>query len=173
MIAVLLMGSGAIRLHDTWGSALAVETEQPAEMALKAEVQDVDQVIAALDGREARVAQREAQLDTRAEALALIEVRIDEKIARLEDAEAELRDTIALAERAAEDDLTQLTSVYENMGPEEAAALFDQMTPEFAAGFLGRMRADIAAAVLSGLEPTKAYEISVILAGRNALVPTE
>jgi flagellar motility protein MotE (MotC chaperone) len=47
------------------------------------------------------------------------------------------------------------------------------MDPVFAAGFLGRMRSDAAAAILAGLPPELAYSISVVLAGRNASVPTE
>jgi flagellar motility protein MotE (MotC chaperone) len=35
------------------------------------------------------------------------------------------------------------------------------------------MRADAAAAILAGLAPDQAYSISVVLAGRNANVPTE
>ena len=57
------------------------------------------------------------------------------------------------------------------MKPKDAAALFEEMSPEFAAGFLGLMRADAAALIMTGLEPTTAYSISVILAGRNANVP--
>ena len=55
--------------------------------------------------------------------------------------------------------------------PADAAALFQTMAPEFAAGFLGRMRAEAAAAVISGMTPESAYSISVLIAGRNALVP--
>jgi flagellar motility protein MotE (MotC chaperone) len=47
------------------------------------------------------------------------------------------------------------------------------MTPEFAAGFMARMRPDAAAAIMAGLEPATAYSISVVIAGRNARVPTE
>jgi flagellar motility protein MotE (MotC chaperone) len=78
---------------------------------------------------------------------------------------------LALADGAAEDDLVRLTAVYEAMKPADAAALFQTMAPEFAAGFLGRMRAEAAAAVISGMTPESAYSISVLIAGRNALVP--
>lgn len=178
IVALMLVGSAGLRATETWGIATALEgTQTPTEEAdatpPAAAAPNYEEIIAALDAREARIAEREALIDTRAQALALAEERLDEKIARLEAAEAELRATIALSETAAETDLTQLTSVYENMGAEEAALLFGQMTPDFAAGFLGRMRPDIAAAILSGLDPLAAYEISVILAGRNALAPRE
>jgi flagellar motility protein MotE (MotC chaperone) len=80
---------------------------------------------------------------------------------------------MAQSEVAAEDDLSRLTSVYENMKPKEATEVFARMAPEFAAGFLGRMRPDAAALILSGLDPDKAYSISVLLAGRNANAPVE
>lgn len=176
IVATLLVSSAALRVTETWGLATALEgggDPIPTQAAEPASPPDFEGILASLSQREARVAAREAELDTRAEALALAERRLDEKIAALTAAEDELRATIALSESAAETDLAQLTSVYENMGAEEAAALFEQMTPDFAAGFLGRMRPDIAAAILAGLDPINAYEISVILAGRNALAPTE
>lgn len=180
VIAAMMIGSAALRLGENSAIAAAFAsseaagrpaTEQTETSA--AEQPDYEAILDALDERENRIAEREARLDVRAQAAALAESRIDEKLAELEAAEESLRATIAVSESAAENDLAQLTSVYENMGAEEAALLFSQMTPEFAAGFLSRMRPDSAAAVLSGLEPGQAYEISVILAGRNALAPSE
>ena len=101
----------------------------------------------------------------------------EEEIARqmkaLEEAEASLKSTLSIADDAAESDVARLTAVYEQMKPEEAAALFSEMDPQFAAGFLGRMRPDAAAAVMAGLDPADAYSISVILAGRNARAPRQ
>jgi flagellar motility protein MotE (MotC chaperone) len=47
------------------------------------------------------------------------------------------------------------------------------MAPDFAAGFIGRMQPAAAAAILAGMEAEQAYAISVLLAARNARVPTE
>ena len=176
IVSFMLIASAALRLTETWGVATALEGEAEAiaeEDSTERAAPDFDAILASFAAREARIAEREAQIDTRAQALALAERRVEEQLARLKAAEEELRATIALSESAAETDLAQLTSVYENMGAEEAAALFGQMTPDFAAGFLGRMRPDLAAAILAGLDPINAYEISVILAGRNARAPTE
>ena len=87
--------------------------------------------------------------------------------------EAKLSATLSVADGAAEKDLARLTAVYEAMKPKDASALFETMAPEFAAGFLGRMRPEAAALVMTGLSPKAAYGISVLLAGRNALVPKE
>ena len=106
-------------------------------------------------------------------ALRVAEQEVTEKLAALTGAEAALRATLALAETAAESDLSRLATVYENMKPKDAAALFTEMTPEFAAGFLGLMQPEAAAAIMTELEAPVAYSISVMLAGRNALVPTQ
>ena len=98
---------------------------------------------------------------------------MDQKLIALTQAEAALRDTIALADTAAESDLDRLTKVYENMKPKQAAALFEEMHPNFAAGFLGRMRPEAAAEIMAGLSPEAAHTFSVVMAGRNANVPTE
>ena len=107
------------------------------------------------------------------EALQNAEAEIAVQLQALQQAEADLTATIALADSAAETDLAQLTTVYENMKPKEAADLFAEMSPPFAAGFLGMMRPDSAAQIMTELEPEVAYSFSVVLAGRNAAVPTD
>lgn len=178
-IALILFLSALVRLGGGTGSAIALEISALGDRISddKEEILDISpELVALLDQTRERAAQldlREAEIEARHQALMLVEQAVNDDIARLEDAEAKLRSTIAVANSAAESDLTQLTSVYENMKSEQAAELFERMEPSFAAGFLGRMRADTAAAILAGLEPDLAYSISVVLAGRNADVPRE
>lgn len=179
MIASLLVLSAIVRLGSGSGAAIALEIQnvRGVQSRDEPELQDISPELVALleraRERERALDEREAAIEARMQALALVETAVTEDISRLEAAEAKLRQTIADANAAAENDITRLTSVYENMKPEQAAALFERMEPSFAAGFLGRMRADVAAAILSGLEPDLAYSISVELAGRNADVPRE
>jgi flagellar motility protein MotE (MotC chaperone) len=176
LIGILFLASGALRLGNGVGQALAMETEpvvaegaapqesctiQPAALAL------------ALSEREAAVAQGELALKDQTAALALAEASIEARLAELVAAEEALAATLAIADQAAEQDLARLTTVYETMKPKDAAALFETMAPAFAAGFLGRMQPQAAAAVMSGLQPETAYQISLVLAGRNAEAPTE
>ncbi len=182
LIAGLLVISGAIRFSggvgpalarevDALRSATALEVTPPAPQAVPAP--DVAAVLAALQAREAEVAAREIAVEEQEQVLALARREIEENLIALEQAEAALADTLATASTAAEDDVTQLTAVYQNMKPKDAALLFEEMDPDFAAGFLSRMRPDAAAAIMAGLQPKTAYSISVLLAGRNADVPTE
>lgn len=186
VIAALLFASGVTRALTGSGAAIALEMRDRTKEVM--EVSGVPQgesdgfidvtpdLLALLEEakeRERRVAEREAEIEARVQALALVESAISKDLIRLEEAEANLRATMAMADQAAETDIGRLTAVYENMKPDQAAALFELMEPSFAAGFLGRMRSDSAAAIMAGLTPDLAYTISVVLAGRNAEVPRE
>lgn len=173
VLALVLASSGALRFGQGVGAALALQAEphDPISAAPMNCPEPPERLAVALQERQADIDAREASLRDRVAALALAEKSIEARIAELREAEGALRSTLALADGAAENDLARLTAVYEAMKPADAAALFETMAPEFAAGFLGRMRPEAAALVLSGMAPDKAYSISVLVAGRNALVP--
>ena len=135
--------------------------------------QDLQILHNALQDRASQLDRKEAALQDRLQALRITDREVTQKLAALEAAEADLRKTLTIAESAAEDDLSRLTQVYERMKPKQAAALFEQMDPSFATGFLARMRPEAAAAIMAGLSPQAAHSFSVVLAGRNADVPTE
>lgn len=177
-LAGLMLTSGVIRIGLGLSEARAVTppamSEAPTPPLAPAVCPPPPLALAeALKQREARVSIREAAMEDRMAALALADEVLARRLRELEAAEASLAATLTKADGAAEGDLTRLTTVYEAMKPKEAAALFETMAPEFAAGFLGRMRPEAAAAVLSGMTPDAAYTVSVLLAGRNALVPRE
>lgn len=125
----------------------------------------------ALRERERKVANQEGVIADRMRALELADKRVQERLAALTAAEKELAATVTIADKAAEQDVARLVTVYETMKPKEAAPLFAAMSPEFASGFLSRMRPEAAAAIFAHLDPETAYAISVIVAGRNAGAP--
>lgn len=175
----LLMVSGLLRIGDGVGQALAVgaSDEGTAPLAGAGPVCDgpigPEAVIAALQEREERLTRRENQFEDRMQALRLAETEIEEKLRALAEAEASLAEMLNAADGAAEGDIARLTEVYQNMRPEDVAALFEQMDPNFSAGFVARMRPEAAAAIMTHLEPATAYSISVVIAARNVGVPTQ
>lgn len=185
LISSLLVFSALLRLGTDAGVAVAqARNETVPEVAVaplkKPDVKtepvslnrvEIGNLLEALQAREAQVQQRERQLQMRQKALEVADHEIRKRLVDLEQVEADLRQTLSLADGAAEGDLARLTAVYENMKGKDAAALFETMEPAFAAGFLGRMRPDAAAIIMAGLTPEAAYTISVILAGRNANAP--
>lgn len=175
VISLLMIGSAAIRIGLEAGPAFAKPAKPEAEHDEPApsDTRDMQVLLTELLRREERVKQKEDMLRERENALEIAGQAIEMRMAALEEAEESLRTTLALADRAAENDLTRLTDVYQNMKPKDAAALFETMDPTFAAGFLSRMSPDAAAGVLAGLSPEAAYTISVVMAGRNASAPQE
>lgn len=180
MIATLLMASAFVRLGDGVGQAMArvsadviSGTTAPDTVQSCETPQDLQVLHNALQDRAARLDRRDAALQDRLQALHVTDREVTRKLDALKEAEAELRETLSVAESAAEDDISRLTKVYERMKPKQAAALFEQMDPSFATGFLARMRPEAAASIMAGLSPQAAHTFSVVLAGRNADVPTE
>jgi len=175
VVAGLLLASALVRLSGSIGPALA-EAAAASQSSDGRNPNDTTPVIRALEAvaaRDRELDQKAAAIEERMAQLLDAEARLNDRIAELGAAEAALNETIQIARSANQQDLTQLTDVYQNMKPRDAAALFAAMDPVFAAGFLGRMRPDAAAAILSGLDPQVAYGISVVLAGRNANAPTQ
>lgn len=130
-------------------------------------------LLTAIRDREAQLQSRSRSLDEREQVLAVARAKIEEQITALTDAERRLGETLALADKAAEQDVARLVDVYEAMKPAAAAQIFATMDVAFAAGVLARMAPERAGAVLSGIPAERAYAISVQLAGRNLDVPTE
>lgn len=175
ILSTLLILSGGLRITIGAGEALAAESG-PAEVeAPEATIEGSpgEDILAAIAAREERLREREALVADRVRALQVAETEVTEQLLALQNAEESLSATIAMAETASETDLTRLSVVYENMAPKDAAALFEQMPPAFAAGFLGMMEPTAAAKIMTALKPETAYSFSVVLAGRNALVPTQ
>jgi flagellar motility protein MotE (MotC chaperone) len=174
VVALLLASSGAVRLGTNFGAAMAEMADLPS-----AGLQDLPTDCAAppvalaraLKSRDSEISAREAAYEERRAALGLAEQAIGQRMAELQAAEVALKKTLAIADGAAEKDLTTLTAVYEAMKPNDATKVFAAMAPEFAAGFLGRMQPAAAAAILAGMTPDQAYSISILIAGRNARAP--
>ena len=174
VLALLFASSGALRMGAGVGMALASGPAVAEGAVAPLNCPEPPLALAeALSKREDQVVSQEAAIADRMAALALAESAITARMAEMAAVEAKLSATLAQADGAAEDDLARLTAVYEAMKPKDASALFETMAPEFAAGFMGRMRPDAAAAIMTGLSSKAAYGISVLLAGRNALVPKQ
>lgn len=176
-IALLLAVSAVLRLGSMADMARASGSSdavlpQDAATAITGPA-EMPPLLEAFRQREERITARESLLADREGALARASAEIEERLAALGEAEESLSAMIALAESAATDDLVRLTAVYENMRPQDAAALFETMDSSFGAGFLGMMDPAAAAAIMGRLTPETAYSISAVLAGRNVSAPRD
>lgn len=183
VIAMLLVGSAGVRFGGVAAPAFAFDANKPpaetnTPQAGQNDCQsqtpdDLRRVLSALQDREMALDARDREVEDRKKALTIADAAVSAKLKSLRDTEKRLKATLALADGAAEGDLSQLTDMYVQMKPKDAAALFEQMEPRFAAGFLSRMPPEAAAGILAGMKPQLAYAVSVVLAGRNSGVPTQ
>ncbi|GGD17553.1 MotE family protein [Aquisalinus flavus] len=125
-------------------------------------------MLAAIKEREADLLEREDAHAERMKSLEAVETRVEERMAMLDQMNDKLSTAMAAIEAESDQDITHLAAMYENMKPAEASKIFNQMDPSFAAGFLRIMNSTNAGMIMAGMEPEKAYSISVVLANRNA-----
>ena len=176
LIAGLFLGSAALRLGASVPAAIAAqgEVESSSEASVSCVSQDgVMELLQAVREREAVAESREASLSDKERSIELAMTAMQRQRDALIEAEKALETTLAIADQAAEKDVARLVTVYESMKPKQAIPLFEEIDAGFAAGFIARMKPEAAAAVLAGMDPQKAYLVSAVLAGRNALAPTE
>lgn len=156
----------SMRPEDNVGT----EPDSPAPNSLEP---DIVSLLKSIRTRQEQLTNREVEIANRQLQLNALEQRIAQQLGVLKQAEQKLASTLAIADSAAENDLKQLTEVYEKMKAKSAAEIFGTMEISFAAGFLSRMRPESAAGILSEMPPKTAYSISVVMAGKNANAPTE
>lgn len=178
LIVVCFIGSAGLRLGDS-GPAIAQEigtmtAGSPGEADKPAaKTEPADALLAAIREREEQLDVRAQDLANRAQALRVAEEKLAEQLDAFEQAQRNLEETLAVADQAAERDIARMTTVYENMKPEDAARIIEQMDVAFAAGLLARMRPEIAAQVMTGMDPGTAYALTLTIASRHSDVPTE
>nr|WP_321249817.1 hypothetical protein [uncultured Ruegeria sp.] len=138
VISLLMVGSAVIRLGLEAGPALAkaADPSQPLLQPASQKAPDVQVLLTELLRREEQLVQRENTLLNREKALEIADQAIESRLIALQQAEQDLRATLAIADTAAESDLSKLTDMCQSMKPKDAAALFETMDPVFSAGFL-------------------------------------
>lgn len=181
LVATVLISSALLRFSSDAGQAMARNIEEDEAIKTSNEINEftiiedegLRRMMISLQERKAKLDRREEMINKRLKTLEAVDAEVTNKLQEITNTEEQLRQMLTIADKAAEEDILRLTQVYENMKPKEAAKLFEEMDPNFAAGFLGRMRPDAAAAIMAGLTAEAANLYSVILAGRNAVVPSE
>ncbi|MCI5047437.1 MAG: hypothetical protein MRY59_08030 [Aquisalinus sp.] len=171
-IALSGANAGVEEKADTEVTAVAQTEEKPEEEA-EPDVCVSGPILESFKQQQANLQKREQEIAERERTLEAVEKRLTERLAILDESNARLADKMEAMKRTANEDITHLTSMYENMKPAQASTIFDKMDPVFAAGFLREMRSEQAGLILANMRPEHAYEISIIIASKNAdLRPT-
>lgn len=123
-------------------------------------INEIKELREKLDAREEALAKREMKLR-------ILESKMKERLTEMREARERLAATAALVDDAAGKDVRRLAEMYQQMKPKQAGEIFNEMAASFAAGFIAEMRPDAAALVLANMDATKAYAVSLLIAGRN------
>lgn len=152
--------------HDTPKTEHA-QTAMPTDHAENKQCLTGD-VLESINAKMVKLRMREAEIAQQEAAFTAIEGRLKKQLAVVEAAKNALAKDVATRTAVAQQDITHLTAMYQTMKPKQAAAIFDKMDPNFAAGFLREMDGGRAGLILAAMNTTKAYEISLVIASRNA-----
>ncbi|PHR57696.1 MAG: hypothetical protein COA43_11830 [Robiginitomaculum sp.] len=125
-------------------------------------------VLKVINAKMAAMKTREEEMARKETAFTAIEMRLKKEIAVIESAKNALNMGIEKRSKLAMSDLKHLTTMYESMKPKQAAKIFDKMDSKFAAGFIREMQSGQAGLILASMDTEQAYEVSLIIASRNA-----
>ncbi|WDI31538.1 hypothetical protein PUV54_16425 [Hyphococcus flavus] len=169
VLGVVFFGSFIGRIAVMAADAMAENDHAPADHAatpvadsciggeLAAAVKDR---MYALDQRETKIADREAELKT-------YETQVDKRLAELEEANNKLQTSIKIVQDGRNEDIAKLAAIYEGMKPAQAGDIINEMDAKFAAGLISSMNSEQAAQIVANMDSQKAYLVSVILANRT------
>lgn len=153
--------------------ATAIEKTNTAEQQSEMPAEDAQQcltgdVLKAVNAKMEVLKLREAEMAEQETAFAAIKVRLKKELAIVEAAKDSLAKDAQVRSELAQNDVAHLTTMYATMKPKQAAQIFNKMNSRFAAGFLREMKGQRAGLILAAMDTQKAYEISLVLASRNA-----
>ncbi len=126
-------------------------------------------VLQKLGDRRAALDARERDLGLREQLLLAAEKQIAERLANLKGLEQKLDVMMAKRNELEEAQLASLVKSYENMKPDDAARIFNRLERTILVDVASRMKPVKIGAVLAAMEPSKAQDLTVMLAKRMRL----
>lgn len=151
----------------------AVTAEAGAEMPVPAAEPEISKsertVLQSLAERRKELDTRTQELDTREQLLAAAEKRVEERVAELKQIEARINERIGAEDKANEERIAGLVSMYETMKPKDAARIFERLDMGVLLDVVTRMQPRKMAAVLAAMDPVVAQDLTVELATGDRL----
>lgn len=120
-----------------------------------------------LSKRREELDQREKDLDIKAKVLGAAEKRVNDKVLEMKTLEGELSKVIAQYNEKQDEQIKSLVKIYENMKPDEAAAIFNEMEMPILLEVISKMSERKVAPVLANMNPKKAKDVTQELAEKR------
>jgi flagellar motility protein MotE (MotC chaperone) len=129
--------------------------------------QDELNLLQNLNKRREELDQRERDLVLKSKTLEATEKRINDKIDEMKNLQAELSRVIAQYNEKQDAQIKSLVKIYENMKPDEAAAIFNEMEMPILLEVIAKMSERKVAPVLANMSPKKARDVTQELAEKR------
>lgn len=126
------------------------------------------QILQSLGARRTEIDARAKDLDTRSELAAAAEKRIEERVAELKRLEAHIQNLLGQVDEAQEKRIASLVDVYQRMRAKDAAAVFDALENDVLVQVASRMKQQNLAEILGKMDPSRARELTRLLAADNS-----
>ena len=151
--------------------AVSVESApQPASQSQpQAQSKGEAEVLQNLGLRRSMLDARERDLALREQLLSATEKRVSENLVELKGLETRLNAMLAQRDAGEEAQLASLVKTYENMKPADAAKIFNKLDRQVMVSLAQRMKPAKIAAVMAAMEPSRAQDLTVMLALRLSL----
>ncbi|MFZ1989670.1 MAG: hypothetical protein WAW96_07845 [Alphaproteobacteria bacterium] len=127
------------------------------------------EVLTSLTKRREELDKRQAELDMREKLLMATEQRLDQKLAEIKSIQSVIQSAVGTLNDKQQKEIASLVKVYENMKPKDAAAIMQDLDRTILLEVASRMKEAKMAPILAAMEPSKAREITVLLAKRNEI----
>lgn len=128
---------------------------------------DVQSLLQEIQEKEGALEARTRRLDEKEQELTSLQNQIEQKIEKLNEAEVRLREISQFADALPSTNIGQISSVFENMTPDEAASLVGEFDPQVSAELLRTLEATKISQILSIVEPNLAKNIILLMLTRN------
>lgn len=138
----------------------------PAPSIGQAQTKGEAEVLQNLSERRAALDEREHDLTMREQLIGVTEKRVEERLVELKDLETRLNAMLAKRDEAEEVQMTSLVKTYESMKPADAARVFNKLDRSVLLSVASRMKPQKIGAVMAAMEPSKAQDLTVMLALR-------
>lgn len=130
--------------------------------------QDELDVLTKLSQRRAELDQREQAIDSRENLIKAAEARIDQKVTEMKALQDQIQGLLKQVDAQDDQRLKNLTTIYQNMKPADAARIFEQLDLPVVLGVVTNMKPQNVAPILAAMDPEKAKTITDAMAARRA-----
>lgn len=174
-LALIFTVPSAVALWDSQGKNFSYNFLAFAEpVGLLSGCTDVPEAVVLADElnkRSLRIERYMTSIETQKAELAEATATLQEKLVELKAQKSSIQNRRKDLSQSVTDDVTRLVALYDQMKPDEAAAILTNLPSDFAAEILLRVRPETGARIIAAVEPRRAAVLTAEIGARSVRKP--